>query len=220
MNALNKTTAATLALLLVAALTACTVTNEPVMGHKQLGLAGANEPFDIVGERSPRPVTLHSVARICLSQGRDPEAEVVLNRLVSEYADFMPAYNDLAALYLRNEMLDSAIGTLAAGLERDPADPVLLNNLGICHLLRNEREESLEQFTAAAAANPVDARNRANMAVGLAFLGRMDEAMALYLQILPPADAHWNMGVLCEANGDFEAAGDHFMQAEKLAAAR
>ena len=189
------------------------------MGHKQLSLGGANEPFDIVGERSPSPDTLHSVARICISQGRDPEAEVVLNRMVGEFPDYMPAYNDLAALYLRNEMLDSAIGTLEAGLARVPDDPVLMNNLGICHLLRNERETSLELFTAAAAANPVDARNRANMAVGLAFLGRMDEALSLYLQIMPPADAHWNMGVLCEANGDFEAAGDHFMRAERTAAA-
>jgi Flp pilus assembly protein TadD len=98
-------------------------------------------------------------------------------------------------------MAETAVAVLDAGLEVRPDDPVLHNNLGMCHLFQREYEAALEQFIQAAALAPEDARSRANLAVSLAMLGRMDEAYANYQLIVPEEDARSNMLVLSEVTG-------------------
>jgi len=178
--------------------------------------SGAEEGFDLAADRGPSVKTLHAMAHVLAAQGKDGECELVLNKLIGEHPSFLPAYNELSELYLRHERIDSALEVLRAGLRRDPSDPVLLNNLGMCHVLRGEYPAALEQFTAAAARVPEDGRSRANMAVALGMLGRMDEALALYMQVLSPADAHHNLGVLLTSRGDPEGAAREYALAEEL----
>ena len=83
---------------------------------------------------------------------------------------------------------------------------MLLNNLGMCELERGAPERAVEQFASAVAASPGDARYRANMALALGLAGRMDEALALYLQVVSEADAHDNLAVVAEARGDAKRA--------------
>jgi Flp pilus assembly protein TadD len=144
-------------------------------------------------DREPDAQTLHSMARLYTSQGRDADAEVALRNLVTKQPDFTPAYEELARLYVRRDQLDGAIVALQVGLEQAPDDPVLLNDLGVCHLLHRDPVAAAEIFTHAAAAAPDDARPRGNLALSLALQGRTDEALALWQQILPPADARKNV---------------------------
>ncbi|HVS10176.1 MAG TPA: tetratricopeptide repeat protein [Planctomycetota bacterium] len=166
-----------------------------------------DDPFErATADRPPSAQTLHAMARLLAAQGRDDECEWALHRLISEDPDFAPAYNDLAELHLRHGRTAEAAASLEAGLARAPLDPVLLNNLGMCELQRGAHARALERFTQAVAASPGDARCRANLALALGLLGRLEEARALYLQVIPPADAHHNLAIVCEARGDARAA--------------
>lgn len=195
------------------------------------GCASEEEPYDIKAprneqlaedefadgvDRDPAPTTVHALAQILIKQGKDKQAEFVLMRLIKEHPKFIPAYNELAELYLRTERLGDAVETLELGLKMAPEDPVLLNNLGMCHLLRENYEEALESFTAAAAVFPTDARYRSNMATALGMQGNYDECLALYEQVVPPDEAHYNLAVVCEARGDEERAKLEFERAERL----
>ena len=154
-----------------------------------------------LGDEAPSVRTLHSAARMCASRGQDSQAELAYAQLIERHPHYMPGYAELSELYLRNEMAETAIAVLNQGLEAQPDDAVLRNNLGMCHLFEREYEAAVEQFTQAAALAPEDARSRANLAVSLAMLGRMDEAYANYQLIVPEADARANMHLLSEVTG-------------------
>ncbi len=102
---------------------------------------------------------------------------------------------------------------IEAGLQVRPKDPVLLNNLGICLMLKEDYVAAARRFIDASAVVPEDPRYRANLASALAMQGRYDEALALYLQVVSPCDAHYNVAVLCEARKDSVRANQEYKQA-------
>jgi len=152
------------------------------------------DPFD--PDRPPTAKTLYLMADMQSAQGKDGEAEQLYGRIIAQYPDFLPAYNDLAALQMRQRRVPEAMKTLRAGLELRPNDPVLLNNMGMCCLIRKDYQRALSYFTDAAAVKPENTRYRSNMATALALLGRRDEALSLYRQILPEEEAMENLQVL------------------------
>ncbi|MBP8605944.1 MAG: tetratricopeptide repeat protein [Phycisphaerae bacterium] len=154
------------------------------------------DPFN--PDRPPTAKTLYLMADILSSQGRDASAEQLFKRIQREYPDFLPAYNDLAAMQMRQRRLAEAMETLSAGLKISPRDPVLLNNMGICWLIRKDYAKALDYFTEAAAVMPTNTRYRANMAAALSLLGRREEALALFKQILPEEEALENIRILCD----------------------
>jgi hypothetical protein len=48
----------------------------------------------------------------------------------------------------------------------------------------------------------MDARYRGNMALALGMLGRYEESLSLYQQVVSPSDAHFNLAVICDARKD------------------
>jgi Flp pilus assembly protein TadD len=173
--------------------------------------------FENGADRPPSARTLYSMAQILEIQGNDPAAEYILHKLVAQYPRFMPGYNDLAELQMRQRRLDEAVTTLTAALRVSPDQAVLVNNLGMCHLFQGEYEQSLRQFTRATALRPDDARYRGNLAMALGMLGRYDESLAVYQQIMPASDAHHNLGVLCQARQDHARADTEFAAAQASA---
>lgn len=167
-------------------------------------------------ERAPTVRTLHSMARVLAAQGRDGQCELVLRKLIDEHPDFMPAYVELAELYLRHDRGYDAVGVLREGARHGPDDPVVHNDLGLALLLGNDPRGALEHFDRAAELVPGDARSAANRAACLGLLGRYDEALEAYLEIVPAEDAHFNLGVLAESNGDSVRAAREFRIAQAL----
>jgi serine/threonine-protein kinase len=139
------------------------------------------------------------MAQILAAQGKDAECEFVLRRCVQEYPHCTPAHNSLAELQMRHGHIHEAIEILSTALQIRPRDPVLLNNLGMCLLLRKEYARALERFTDAAGLVPEQEKYRANMATALGLLGRQEESLALLQQILPPDRAEHNAEVLRKA---------------------
>ncbi len=148
----------------------------------------------------PSAKTLYSMAEILATQGKDRECEFVLRRCMQEHPGFTPAYNSLAELQMRQGRIHEAVDALSAALQIRPRDPVLLNNLGMCLLLRKEYVRALEHFTSAAGLVPENEKYRGNMATALGLLGRQEESQALLQQILPGDKAQYNAEVLRKAH--------------------
>ncbi len=161
--------------------------------------AGSGSQFDAASNRPPTPKTLYSMAEILATQGKDAECEFVLRRCISDYPQFTPAYNRLAELQMRQGRVHEAVDTLSVALEISPRDPVLLNNMGMCLLVRKEYDKAAERFGQAAGVVPENKRYRANMATALGLLGRDQEALALWCQILPEAQAKHNLETVHKA---------------------
>lgn len=147
----------------------------------------------------PTATTLCAMAEILAAQGRDSECEYVLKRIIQDNPKFLPAYNSLAELQMRQGQTNTAIETLRHALKINPDDPVLLNNLGMCWIVRQDYQNALKMFTKAAGIMPENVKYRANMAVALGLMGRDEEALSLFNQVLPEDEAKHNLIVLQNA---------------------
>ena len=185
------------------------VTQQPEPGL----LGGQNWDSKAAAKIPPNALTLYRLAGVLAAAGRDPEAEAVLITCRRRNPEFVPVYVDLSGLYVRNGRLDEAAQVLEQALQRSPRDPVLLNDLGMCWMLKGDYEQALGQFTLAAAAAPQDARFLANQALATGMSGRYDEALELYRRVLPEEQAHFNVGLVCEARKDQKRAAAEFVLA-------
>lgn len=155
--------------------------------------------FQTQDNNPPTAKTLCAMADILATQGRDSECEYVLKRIIQDNPKFLPAYNSLAELQMRRGHTNAAIETLQHALRINPEDPVLLNNLGMCWIVRREYENALKMFTKAAGIMPENVKYRANMAVALGLMGRDEESLSLFMHVLPEDQANHNLSVLQEA---------------------
>lgn len=71
--------------------------------------------------------------------------------------------------------------------------------MGMCFLIRKDYPRAMGYFTDVAGIIPENTRYRSNTAIALVLMGRKDEALALYKQILPEEEAIENIKVLCDS---------------------
>jgi tetratricopeptide (TPR) repeat protein len=152
--------------------------------------------FDDAQNRPPSGKTLYAAARLLRATGRRMEYEAALLRIIREQPECMPAYCDMARLRLEQGNVAGAIDVLSAGLRVRPANPVLLNDLGMCRLEDGDYEQALVDFTRATSIAPDNKRYRANMATALGMLGRYEESLALYEQVVSHDMATHNLAIL------------------------
>ena len=154
--------------------------------------AGANQP--------PNARTLYSMAKILTGQGRDRDAIRLLTRIIEQTPGFLPAYNEIAGIYIRSDRVEDAVAILTAGLKQAPGDGVLNNNLGMCRFLREDYENALVSFQQAVKGMPDSAVFKANEAAALGMLGRPADAAASYRGAMNPSDIETNIEVLRKAH--------------------
>ena len=162
--------------------------------------------FQSQSDNPPNAKTLCAMANILAKQGRDTECEYVLKRIIQDNPKFLPAYNSLAELQMRQGHTNTAIETLQHALDINPEDTVLLNNLGMCWIVRRDYENALKMFTKAAGILPENMKYRANMAVALGLIGRDEESLSLFRYVLPEDQANHNLSVLREARNSKKTA--------------
>ena len=162
----------------------------------------SEQEFQGQANRPPTSKTLFAMADILETQGRDSECEFVLKRIIQEYPKYIPAYNSLAELQMRQGRTNAAIETIHQAFHIDSENPVLLNNLGVCWIVRGDYEKALELFTKAAGAMPENVKYRTNMAVALGLMARYDESLSLFRLVLPEDQANHNLNVLKETGKD------------------
>jgi Flp pilus assembly protein TadD len=147
------------------------------------------------------------MAKILAAQGKDTECEYILTRIIREYPDFCPAYCDMAELRVRENRVTDAMGTLRTGLKVCPQSATLINDYGMCRLIKGDYDGAFEDFRRAACLCPRNARYRANMALTLGMLGRYDESLALYEQVVSSGEAHDNLSVIAQTKKGGARAG-------------
>ena len=174
-----------------------------------------DDDFDKAADRPPTPETLYRYSRLLAAEGKNAEAEMLLQQSIERHPKFMPFYNELAELYVRERKLDSAVNVLNKGLTVDANDAVTLNNLGMTLMLKQDYEGALHAFTRANAADRDNARYVANMGMAAGMMGNYDESLGLYQQILTPGQAHFNVAVLAEARNDMERANQEYALANQ-----
>jgi tetratricopeptide (TPR) repeat protein len=156
--------------------------------------------------RPPTAATSYALARILVGQGRDRDALYVLTRVIRESPECIPAYNEVAGIYVRADRLDDAISTLESGLKRASTDTVMLNNLGMCYFLKSDPSHALEAFARAADRDPSNPLYRGNHAAALAMVGREAEAEAEYNSLINARATRANLAILAKARDRANAA--------------
>ena len=172
-----------------------------VLSHKDV-------EFQQGADRQPTTKTLYSMAKIFIHQGRFNDAELLLQKVINQNPKFMPAYHDLAEIKIRNRRTNEAVEVLSHALKENSSDPKTLNNLGMCWMIRRDYEKALQMFTEAAGLEPENTRYRANMAATLGLMGRDEEALALYRQILPDKQANKNLTIIRQARSTVSKSDD------------
>jgi Flp pilus assembly protein TadD len=176
----------------------------------------ADRQFQSGADRAPTAQTLYNAARLMVDQGRDEEAIWTLKRVNRDYPAFSPAYCALAECHMRANRNGEAVTILNTGLQKAGEDAVLINNLGICAMMKGEYDTALAHFTRAAGLAPGNVRYRANMAAALGRMGRFDESLTLYKQVLPEVDSHYNVAVLAEGRNDKDRAAREYAEVARL----
>ena len=175
-----------------------------------------DEAFEKGANRPPTAETLFRMGRIFAGQGKDDEAYAVFRNTIARYPKFLPAYSELAHLQVRQRKVGGAILTLQDGLKHGSKDAVLHNDLGMCYVMSGDYEKAIASFADAAAHQPDDARYKANQAMALGMAGQYDESLSVYQEVLPLAEAHYNLAVVCEARNDMDRANEEYAKALAL----
>jgi Flp pilus assembly protein TadD len=184
--------------LFLGTLTSCASHKEKLPTTRQQ-LAREESSFAAGVGRAPSAATSYAFAKILISQGRDRDALYVLTRCIRENPKYLPAYNEMASIYVRADRLDDAHACVTTALAIAPKDAVLQNNLGMCYLLKGESEQALKAFSEAAELAPTNPTFRANRATALALLGHDAEATTDYKTVIGRGDAQKNIALLTKA---------------------
>ena len=186
-----------LAVLAMAA-TGCQTTVEPAPTQQ-------SDWFDGGPMQPATAETLQLTARVLAAKGRMEQAGFVLDRMYAQYPEFLGTYTEGAEVLLLQGRVKDATGWLDRGLQRFPAQPILLNNRGLCHLLAADLSAATADFEAAYAADPGDADFVANLALARALAGNDMEAARLWNTVLPPEAVGENLTITKQARPRFKA---------------
>lgn len=189
-----------------------------IAGAALIGCQSGNnraDAFGSGGDRPPTPRTLHMMAKLINENGRTDQAEYVLSRIIDDSPEYLPAYVELADIYIGAGRFAEARDTLRGARFMAPNDAVIANNLGVLLLREGTYAEASEAFHAAVTHDPSEARYHANLAVSYAMAGKFNEAFAAWAMVLPPEEVFWNLAVVAEAQGNAQAAGQYFADANR-----
>jgi Flp pilus assembly protein TadD len=193
-------------------LTACSST-QPTQHYTN---TASEDDFARAANRPPTPETLYRTARILSAQHKDDESEAVLRNCMERYPEYMPAYAELAELQIRQRKMAAAVGTLKDGLALKPKEAVLLNDMGMVHMITGDYETALNFFRQASESAPDDARFTTNVALAQGMLGHYDESLSSYMSVMRPGPAHYNLAVVAEARNDMDRANQEYATALSL----
>ena len=96
-------------------------------GATLTGCQSANRQADAFGsgaDRPPTPRTLHMMAKLIHENGRTDQAEYVLLRVLNDSPDYLPAYVELADMYIGVSRFEDARNVLRMAHNVAPEDAV------------------------------------------------------------------------------------------------
>lgn len=170
---------------------------------------------------------LCSFGTVLQKMGKHAEAESVFSKALELNAANSQAHAGYALVLRDMGRHEEAIKRAREGVDLDPKDPGLWNNLGTCHLAAGDQLEAIECFNQAVRLKPgfVDAiKNlaKAHSDYGIRWDADnrfLDRSVEIYKQVLarhPSAIAHSNLALALERAGNFNEAVFHHREAVNL----
>jgi Tfp pilus assembly protein PilF len=101
-------------------------------------------------------------------------------------------------------------------VELDPRSALLHNNLAFSYILRQRWEDAQAALAQAIDLKPDFARARINMAMVLSQTNRFDDAMRQFQMVLPPDEAHYNLGLMYQSKRRSVEAAESYKRAIAL----
>jgi len=172
-----------------------------------------------VGALRPRPAPkLLPVTHF--ASGQLQEQSGALEGAIEQYRqaialnhDFIAAYERLGLLLDRLGRFDAAEGVWCEAISRAPDLPSLHNNLGFHFLLQRRYAEAATHFENALMIDPRYDRARINLGITLAQVNQTHDALELFRDVLPEAQAQYNLGLVHRQNNRYLEAQDAFQAA-------
>ena len=193
-----------IAIVLVFANCGCSNQNDAIKKWQSQSGTSKRQQELVKGEDRPAtPKTTYAYARVLAAQHNDMACDRILTSLLTQNPKFREAYLLQAEVRVRMRRITDAIHTLRVAMRYFPKDDVILNNLGMCLLIKGDCNTALGCFTQAAAEKPSNSRYRANMALTLGLLGRRDESDSLYKMVVSKEDSDHNLTVLNSARSEY-----------------
>ena len=150
--------------------------------------------------------TLQLTARVLASKGETTKAGYLINRMLTDFPDYVGTYTEGAEVLLIEGRVNEAIKWIDRGLTRMPEQPVLLNNRGVCHLLAADLDQAASDFAQAYRLDPDDAEYVANLALARALQGQEQEATHLWSRVLDSEQVEGNLQIARDSRASFRTA--------------
>lgn len=116
------------------------------------------------------------------------------------------AYNRLGIVYQKLGRFADAENIFRQGAGADSTSAALLNNLGYCYQAQRRLPEAEQAYRDALVRSQDFQRARMNLAVVLAQLGRLEESVIEFSQVVAADTAHYNVAMVCLQKRDYVSA--------------
>jgi len=183
--------------------------------HDRIG-ATAPDMGEVESDPQILPQTYMAAGRLGESRGDLILAASMYSKAAALDQDCVDAHARLGLTLVRMGRYKQAEGALLTAVELAPEKAYLRNNLAFAYLQQQQWPQAETALREALQLQPTFARARVNLGMVLARTGHYQEAMEQFLQVLPPASAHYNLGLIHEINCRHELAQASFTQALAL----
>ncbi len=188
------------------------------LGTDRHGRIGATSPDvdEIASDPQILPQTYLAAGRLAESRGDLILAASMYSKAAALDQDCVDAHARLGLALVRMGRYKQAEEALLTAVELAPEKAYLRNNLAFAYLQQQRWPQAETALREALELQPTFARARVNLGMVLARTGQYPEAMEQFLQVLPPASAHYNLGLIHELNCRHDLAQASFTQALTL----
>ncbi len=145
-------------------------------------------------------------------QGMSTEAEQLYLQAAAKMGRSPEPLQELGVLYADTGRIPEAMTLFEQALELEE-DASTWNNLGVLLHSQQRHADAVSALQRAVALDGTQARYRNNLGFSLAAQGRYDEALASFMSLGAPADAHANLATAMELTGDPFGAALHYTRA-------
>jgi len=159
--------------------------------------------------------TYLAAAQLHQAQGNLTQAIQQYQYALQEDPNNADLYGGIGVLYDRQSNRRLAEEAYQKALQIQPNNATVLNNFAFSYIMRRDWAKAEVQLQRAIALKPDFTRARMNLAMTQAQLGRYDEAFKNFSYVLPPADAHYNMGLMYQSKRMVAEATKEYKEALK-----
>ncbi|MBU0719084.1 MAG: tetratricopeptide repeat protein [Planctomycetes bacterium] len=163
-----------------------------------------------VAEPKILPETYFAAGQLFEQQGQTGKAIAQYRKAVAVNHRFVAAYHRLGVLLSSLGRNAEAVEALSHAVELAPDEALIRNNFGYALMLERRWADAEREFVAALKLQPRFPRAHVNLGMVQARMGRFEESLASFKNVLAEPDAYYNIGLLLRAQQRYDEAAEAF----------